>query len=129
MRAMIIAGALAAAATSANAAEPAACYDAAVIGSLVDYANDRHLDSTPLVAGPILPRVQADTLVYAWWQVAGPALPDAFWARAVVTRLPDPGLMLLIYMKNQPNGVPSMVGYRYAPPLYVGAALTDYPAC
>lgn len=129
MRAMIIAAALAAAATSANAAEPAACYDAAVIGSLVDHANDRHLDSLPIPNESILPRVQADTLVRAWWQVAGPALPEAFWARTVLTMVPDPGLMLLVYLKDQPDGVPSVVGYRYAPPLYVGAELTDYPAC
>lgn len=128
MRAMIIAVALAAA-TSANAAEPAACYDAAVIGSLIDYANDRHLDSTPVPADRILPRVQADTLVYAFSQVAGPALPKEFWARAVLTQTPDPSPMLLIYLKNEPDGVPSVVGYRYAPPFYRLPALTDYPPC
>jgi hypothetical protein len=128
MRTMIIAGALAAAATSANAAEPATCYDAAVIGSLIDYANDRHLDSTP-PADRILPRVQADTLVYAFSQVAGPPLPKEFWARAVLTQTPDFSPMLLIYLKNQPDGVPAVVGYRYPPPLYRTPALADYPAC
>ena len=129
MRAMIIAGLLAAAATSANAAEPAACYDAAVLGTLVDHANDVLLDPAPLVAGRILPRVQADMLVYNWSQVAGPALPKGFWARAVLTAAPDPNTDLLIYLKNQPDGVPSVVGYRYAPPFYRPAALIDYPAC
>ena len=129
MRAMIIAGALAAAATSANAAEPAACYDAAVTGWVTDYANNVPLDPQPHIAGRILPRVQTDTLIWAYTQVAGPALPKQFWARAVLERLPEPSRMQLIYLKTQPDGVPSVVGYRYAPPLYRATRLTDYPAC
>ena len=129
MRAMIIAGVLAAAASSANAAEPAACYDAAVTGWVTDYANDVPLEPQPHVAGRILPRVQADALVWAYSQVAGAELPQEFWARAVLTEAPDPIPMLLIYLKTQPDGVPAIVGYRYAPPFYRPAALTDYPAC
>ena len=129
MRAMIIAGALAAAATSATAAEPVACYDAAVTGWVMDYATDIPLDPVPHVAGRVLPRVQADTLIQAYAQAAGPALPKAFWARAVLTRLPEPNRMLLIYLKTQPDGVPAMVDYRYAQPLYRATRLTDYPAC
>jgi hypothetical protein len=128
MRAMIFAGALAAAAASANAAEPAACYDAAVTGWVTDYANDVYLDPTPHIAGRLLPRVQADALVYAHSQMAGPALPKEFWARAVLTEAPDPSPMLLIYLKTQPDGVPAVVGYRLAP-IYRQPALSDYPAC
>ena len=35
----------------------------------------------------------------------------------------------LIYLKTQPDGVPSVVGYRYAPPIYRTTRLADYPAC
>ena len=129
MRAMILAAALAAAATSANAAEPAACYDTAVTGWVTDYANDIPLDPRPHIAGRILPRVQADALIWAYAQAAGPELPKQFWARAVLTRVPEPSRMLLIYLKTQPDGVPSVVGYRYAPPLYRTTRLSDYPAC
>ena len=129
MRAMIIAGALAVAVTSANAAEPAACYDAAVTGWVMDYANDTPLDPQPHVAGRVLPRVQTDALIWAYTQVAGAELPKQFWTRAVLTRLPEPSRMQLIYLKTQPDGVPSVVGYRYAQPIYRATALTDYPAC
>ena len=128
MRAMILAAALAAAATSANAAEPAACYDTAVTGWVTDYANDIPLDPRPHIAGRILPRVQADALIWVHSQVAGPALPKQFWGRAVLERLPEPNRMQLIYLKTQPDGVPSVVGYRYAQ-LYRETALADYPAC
>lgn len=129
MRAMMIAGALAAAATAANAAEPAACYDTVVVGSMVDHANHQYLDSAPYPADRILPRVQTDTLVHAWYQVAGPATPDLFWARAVMTGILDPAQMWIIYLKNEPDGVPSVVGYRYAPGLYWRPELNAYPAC
>ena len=129
MRAMIIAGALAAAATSANAAEPAACYDAVVTGWVLDYANKAYVDPSPTVSGRVLARIRADALIQTWSQVAGSPLPKQFWARAVLTRVPEPSRMLLIYLKTQPDGVPSVVGYRYAPPLYRTTRLSDYPAC
>ncbi len=130
MRAMIIAGALAAAATSAHAAEPAACYDAAVIGWVSGYANDRIIDDLPVPEDRILPRAQGDMLVNAQRQVAGDRLPKkVFWARAVLTSAPPPSPMILFYLKNEPDGVPSLVGYRLAPPFYRSPELADYPAC
>lgn len=129
MRAMIIAGALAAAATSANAAEPAACYDSVVTGWVIDYANKAYIDPTPTIAGRVLARIRADALIHTWSQVAGSSAPKQFWARAVLTQAPDPSPMLVIYLKNQPDGVPAMVDFRYAQPVYRPEPLTDYPAC
>lgn len=129
MRAMIIAGALLAAATSANAAEPAACYDAAVVGTVTDYANGQMLDSTPYPADRILPRVQADALVKNWMQVSGLSLPKMFWARATLTGAPDPNTELLIYLKNEPDGVPSVVGYRTTSVFARRPAYPDYAVC
>jgi hypothetical protein len=129
MRAMIIAGALAAAATSANAAEPAACYDAVVTGWVLDYANKAYVDPSPTVSGRVLARIRADALIQTWSQVAGSPLPKQFWARTVVTQAPDASPMTVIYLKNQPDGVPSVVDFRYAQPIYRPEPLTDYPAC
>jgi hypothetical protein len=130
MRSMIIAAAAAIGmATSASAAEPAACYDAAVIGWLRAYANDRIIDDLPVPADRILPRMQADALVQTWSTVAGPNFPAAFWARATLTEAPRPSDMLLIYLKSRPDGVPTIVGYRLASPFYRPRELTDYAAC
>ena len=129
MRAMIIAGALAAAATSASAAEPAACYDAVVTGWVLDYANKAYVDPSPTVSGRVLARIRADALIHTWSQVAGSPLPKQFWARTVVTQAPDANPMTVIYLKNQPDGVPSVVDFRYAQPIYRPEPLTDYPAC
>ena len=130
MRTTMIAAAVALGmASSAAAAEPPACYDAAVVGWLMRYANDRPIDNMPTAFHGVVPRVQADVLVQSRSQIAGPTLPKAFWARTIV--LTDPPSMdtMLIYLKTQPDGVPAVVGYRYAPPWYRQVQPTDYPAC
>lgn len=129
MRAIIIAGALVAAATGANAAEPGACYDAVVIGSMPEHANSVLLDRAPVPPDRILPRVEADTLILNWSQVAGATMPDAFWARTVETGWVDPATTFLIYLKNRPDGAPFVVGYRYAPTFFRDATPSDYPPC
>ncbi len=116
-------------ASSAAAAEPAACYDAAVVGWLMDSANNRLVDIPPLLAHGVETRVQADVRVQTRSQVAGPALPKAFWARATMVSPPVETDAMLIYLKNQPDGVPVIVDYRYAPAWYRQVPLTDYPAC
>jgi hypothetical protein len=130
MRTMMIAAAAALGmASSAAAAEPPACYDAAVIGWTTDYTNERLLDRVPMPLDRILPRVQADTLVQTWSQVAGPTLPKVFWARAVLTEEPRPSPPLLIYLKTRPDGVPAIVGYTYDPFRRRPLRLDAYPAC
>jgi len=126
---MIAAAAALGMVSSAAAAEPPACYDTAVVGWFMDYAHNRLIDDIPVPAHGIVPRTQADVLVQTWSQVAGPKLPRYFWARAIVDTTPPPVDAMLIYLKTQPDGVPAVVGYRYAPPWYRQVQPTDYPAC
>jgi len=126
---MIAAAAALGMASSAAAAEPPACYDAAVVGWLMGHTNDRLIDNIPVPATGIVPRVRADALVQTQTQVGGATLPKAFWARTIVETDPIPLDTMLIYLKTQPDGVPAIVGYRYAPPWYRPVQLTDYPAC
>jgi len=130
MRAMMIAAAAAlGVASSAAAAEPPACYDAAVVGWLMDSANGRLVAIPPVLAHGVTTRVQADVRVQTRSQIAGPELPKAFWARATMVSPPTASDTMLIYLKNQPDGVPVIVDYRYAPAWYRQVQLTDYPAC
>ncbi|HEX6858829.1 MAG TPA: hypothetical protein VF138_01325 [Caulobacteraceae bacterium] len=126
---MMAAAAVLGMATSAAAAEPAACYDAAVVGWLTDYANERYIDNVPVPADRVLPRMQADALVETWSQVNGEPLPKTFWARAILTEAPRPSGIMLVYLKTQPDGVPAIVGYRYEPQVYKRLPPSDYPAC
>jgi hypothetical protein len=130
MRTTMIAAAVALGmASAAAAAEPPACYDAAVVGWMTGYANDRPMEYMPTAFHGVVPRVQADALVQSRSQIAGPKLPKAFWARTIVLTDPHPVDTMLIYLKTQPDGVPAVVGYRYAPPWYRQVQPTDYPAC
>jgi len=126
---MIVAAAAFGMASTAAAAEPRACYDAAVVGWLTDYANEQLLDSVPMPLDRLLPRVRADVLVQTRSQLAGPRLPKAFWASAVLTEAPRPSPMLLVYLKTRPDGEPAIVGYRYGPFHHRPLRLNDYPAC
>jgi hypothetical protein len=130
MRAMMIAAAAALGMASSAAAEEApACYDGAVTGWMINYANDRLIDDTPVPADRILPRVQTDVLIQTWSTAAGPNLPKAFWARGTLTEMPRPSPMLMIYLKSQPDGVPAIVGYRTVPAFNPPVQIFDYPAC
>jgi hypothetical protein len=126
---MIAAAAALGMASSAAAAEPPACYDAAVVGWLMDSANPRLVDIPPLLAHGVTRRLQADVEVQTRSQIAGPKLPKAFWARAVMVSPPVMTDTMLIYLKTQPDGVPVIVGYGYAPAWYRQVRLTDYPPC
>jgi hypothetical protein len=126
---MIAAAAALGMASSAAAAGPPACYDAAVVGWLMDSANDRLLDNMSIQGHGVMTRVQADVRVQTRSQIAGPELPKAFWARSIVVTSPLPTDTVLIYLKTQPDGVPAIVDYAYAPPWYRQVKLTDYPAC
>ena len=111
MRTTMIAAAVALGmASSAAAAEPPACYDAAVVGWVMGYANGRPIDNMPAAFHGIVPRVQADVRVQSRSQIAGPALPKDFWARTLVLTDPPPVDTMLIYLKTQPDGVPAVVG-------------------
>ena len=95
----------------------------------MDSANN-HLVEIPAVrAHGVMTRAQADVRVQTRFQVAGPAMPKAFWARATMVAPPLETDTVLIYLKNQPDGVPVIVDYQYAPPWYRPVQLTDYPAC
>jgi hypothetical protein len=126
---MIAAAAALGMASSAAAAESPACYDAAVVGWLTDSANPRLVDVPPLLANGLTTRVQADVRVTVRSQIAGAELPRTFWARATMVSPPVVTDTMLIYLKNQPDGVPVIVDYRYAPAWYRQVQLTDYPAC
>lgn len=126
---MIAAAAALGMASSAAAAQPSACYDTAVVGWMMSYANNRLIDTIPVPAQGIVPRTRADVLVQTWSQVAGAKLPRYFWARTIVDTDPPPVDPVLIYLKTQPDGVPAVVGYGYAPAWYRQVQLTDYPAC
>lgn len=129
MRKMMM-GAAAALAVATPAAAEEACYDVAVVGHLMDYVNEQPLGSPPQIPDVgMFPRVRTEALIMTRKVVKGPEQPRYVWARSVMTEVPPLAAPLLIYLKNQPDGVPAMVGYRHRGPWGWDDPLNPYPAC